>query len=62
MKLTLSAGPTSETILVMCHPEGFPLYAQEYAPETPIKDVMLDVRTFLSTGGRKGKENPTREG
>ena len=62
MKLTFSAGPTSETILVMCHPEGFGLFAEEYPPETPIKDVMLDVRTFLSTGGRKGKENHTREG
>ena len=56
MKLTLSAGPTSETILVMCHPEGHGLYAQEYPPETPLKDVMLDVRVFLSRMPTNKKE------
>lgn len=57
MKVTLSAGPTSETVIVMMSgDDGIVRYLREYPRETPLGFVIVDVQK-----ARERKENNTPE-
>ena len=46
MRLTLSAGPTSETIIAMASVGDKVVWLEEYSPETPLSDVIRDYHAF----------------
>jgi hypothetical protein len=51
MKLVISAGPTSETVLVMYSRNDKVVFCEEYNHEARLVDVMRDVRATLSARG-----------